>query len=79
MRLRHTILFFIGILILVACQDKKREETVSSVKEWLGKEILFPKNSVFTIRGIDRLTLSRMPPIIRLFPTLIQPDVPLAN
>ena len=55
MRLRHTILFFIGILILVACQDKKREETVSSVKEWLGKEILFPKNSVFTIRGKDTI------------------------
>ena len=55
MRLRHTILFFIGILILVACQDKKREEAVSSVKEWLGKEILFPKNSVFTIRGIDTI------------------------
>ena len=40
MRFRHTILFFIGILILVACQDKKREEAVSSVKEWMGKDFV---------------------------------------
>ena len=36
-------------------QNKKKEEAINSIKEWIGKEILFPKNSVFTIRGTDTI------------------------
>lgn len=45
-----TALFF-----FVACQNKNKEEAISSVKEWMGKEILFPQNSIFTIRGKDTI------------------------
>ena len=33
----------------------KKEEAINSVKEWMGKEILFPRNSIFTIRGKDTI------------------------
>ena len=55
MKPQYILSILASLLVVVACQDKKREEAVSSVKEWLGKEILFPKNSVFTIRGKDTI------------------------
>ena len=54
----HIISLLASLLIITACQDKKKEEAISSVKEWIGKEILFPKNSVFTIRGKDTIDFS---------------------
>lgn len=44
-----------SLLIITACQDKEKEEAISTIKQWMGKEILFPKNSVFTIRGKDTI------------------------
>lgn len=55
MKVQRIILLLISFLILFSCQNKKKEEAINSVKEWMGKEILFPKNSVFTIRGIDTI------------------------
>lgn len=55
MKPKYILSILASLLVVVACQDRKREEAVSSVKEWLGKEILFPKNSVFTIRGKDTI------------------------
>lgn len=57
MKPQYILSILASLLVVVACQDRKREEAVSSVKEWLGKEILFPKNSVFTIRGKDTIDL----------------------
>ena len=51
MKPRHAMLLLASLLIIIACQDRKKEEAVSAIKQWMGKEILFPKNSVFTIRG----------------------------
>ena len=48
------MLFF----ILLSCQDKIKKEAFNSVKAWMGKEILFPKNSVFTIRGKDTINFT---------------------
>ena len=48
-----TVLIFLG-----ACKDKKKENAINSIKEWMGKEILFPKNSVFTILGKDTVDFS---------------------
>ena len=55
MKPKHIILFLASLMIIIACQDKKKEEAISAIKEWMGKEILFPKNSVFTIRGTDTI------------------------
>lgn len=35
-------------IFLSACQDKQKEIITSLVKEWQGKQILFPENMVFT-------------------------------
>ena len=55
MKPKHIMLLLVSLLIITACQDKKKEEAVSAIKQWMGKEILFPKNSVFTIRGADTI------------------------
>lgn len=55
MKPKHIILFLASLLIITACQDKKKEEAVSAIKQWIGKEILFPKNNVFTIQGTDTI------------------------
>ena len=44
-----------SLLLVVSCQDKKKEEAFSAIKQWMGKEISFPKSSVFTIRGTDTI------------------------
>lgn len=55
MKVKLIISFLVSIFIIIACQDKKNKEAVSFVKQWMGKEILFPKNSIFTIRGVDTI------------------------
>ena len=50
---KKLLFIWIAFTFFVSCHDKKKEEAVSSVKQWVGKEILFPKNSTFTIRGKD--------------------------
>ena len=35
-------------IFLSACQDKQKEIITLLVKEWQGKQILFPENMVFT-------------------------------
>ncbi len=44
MKPKHILSFLASLLIIIACQDKKKEEAINSVKEWIGKEILFPRN-----------------------------------
>ena len=58
MKPRYILSLLASLLIITACQDKKKEEAINSVKEWIGKEILFPKNSIFTIRGKDTIDFS---------------------
>ena len=41
MKPKHIISFLASLMIITACQDKKKEEAVSAIKEWMGKEILF--------------------------------------
>lgn len=79
MKTKHILSLLASFLIITACQDKKKEEAINSVKEWIGKEILFPKSSVFTIRGIDTIDFALMLLVIKLCPTLIRLGVSLAN
>ena len=47
--MKHTIpLLVLFSSILFACQDKQTEEVRRLVSEWQGKEILFPRKTVFT-------------------------------
>ena len=41
MKPKHIISFLASLMIIIACQDKKKEEAISAIKEWMGKEILF--------------------------------------
>ena len=44
------MLFF---LCLFACKESPKEHYTNLLKEWLGKEVRFPANPVFTIQGKD--------------------------
>lgn len=51
----------IGILILFflsSCGNQKKGNIEALLKEWSGKEILFPKNSTFTVKGTDTVDFS---------------------
>lgn len=50
---KKLLFIWIALTFLVSCHDKKKEDAINSVKQWVGKEILFPKNNTFTIRGKD--------------------------
>ena len=48
------LLLYIGIIILfLSCQESRKEHINRLVKEWKKKEIVFPKNPIFTILGND--------------------------
>ena len=40
-------------LLAASCEESEKERLSRLVKEWEGKEILFPAHSVFTIQGKD--------------------------
>ena len=43
-----------GLFLFIACQNKNKEEAISSVKEWMGKEILFPRNKALRTFLLDK-------------------------
>lgn len=47
--------FLIMILCLHSCMCEKESNITKLVKEWNGKEIIFPTNSIFTILGKDTI------------------------
>ena len=54
----NRLLFYKSLLVIifplfVSCQESEKERIARLVKEWEGKEILFPTHSVFTIQGKD--------------------------
>lgn len=53
--------YLIGTLIfffLSSCGNQKKENIEVLLKEWNGKEILFPKNLTFTVKGKDTVDFS---------------------
>lgn len=49
-------MYIIVLLILFSsCQNKTKNHVIQLVREWEGKEIQFPPNSVFTIQGKDTI------------------------
>ena len=43
MKCKFFLFTFINLLF-IGCQDNSKEKMIDSVKEWMGKEILFPRN-----------------------------------
>lgn len=44
---------FLLFFLLISCEENKGERITRLIKAWEGREIIFPKNSVFTIQGKD--------------------------
>ena len=53
MKLGRFLFLLLGVLCLVSCKESEKERIARLVKEWEGKEILFPQNPIFTIQGKD--------------------------
>ena len=54
---------FIGCflcLFLISCKDAKTDAIISLLQKWDGKEILFPKSPIFTIKGKDTILYHRV-------------------
>lgn len=51
MKLKGVVVAY--LLLLVSCKDAAENQIYNVVKEWSGKELLFPESSVFTIYGED--------------------------
>lgn len=45
---RHILLLLFVFFLAESCQNQKTEDLAQMVREWQGKEILFPKDAVFT-------------------------------
>ncbi len=50
-----TMYIIVLLVLFSSCQDKAKNHVIQLVREWEGKEILFPLNSVFTIQGKDTI------------------------
>lgn len=51
--MKYLITIISVVFIAFSCVDSSHERLEEKVKQWIGKEILFPNNAVFTILGED--------------------------
>ena len=52
------IIYVIVFVCFYSCTTSPKEKITNLVLEWNGKEILFPKNAVYTVQGEDTVTFS---------------------
>ena len=45
MKPKHIISFLASLMIIIACQDKKKEEAISAVKQWMGMKSIFRRTA----------------------------------
>ena len=50
-----TMYIMVLLILFSSCQNKTKNHVIQLVREWEGKEIQFPPNSVFTIQGKDTI------------------------
>lgn len=55
--LKISFSFFCIIFVLSSCSDNKKSNLKKLVNEWQGKEIIFPRTTVFTKFGTDTVGL----------------------
>lgn len=58
MRLIRYWLLLCVVSLFVSCQETDKERLARLVNEWMGKEIVFPEHSVFTVQGKDTVDFS---------------------
>lgn len=46
---------------LISCKESKRENISNLVTEWMGREIVYPNDMVFTLWGKDTVNMDRTP------------------
>ena len=51
--MKVSCILFTLLFVLFSCQESEKERISRLVKEWDGKEIVFPDRPVFTIQGRD--------------------------
>lgn len=51
----RSIVWIMCLWLLASCSESREEAVYRLVKEWTGKEVMFPENSVFTIQGKDTI------------------------
>ena len=43
-------------MLLSSCSNlEKKRQVVSAIEQWIGKELLYPNSTIFTIQGVDTL------------------------
>ncbi len=55
MNMKHLYLIITLLLLLPSCKESNKERITRLVNEWEGKEIIFPKNPIFTRYATDTL------------------------
>lgn len=49
--MKFLILFL--LIVFSSCQNDEKQKMINLIKEWNGREILFPHSPIFTIQGED--------------------------
>lgn len=52
-----------AILLTISCNDKRKESIVRLVEQWQGREVIFPKQNIFTIQTKDTVSVDLYAPI----------------
>lgn len=52
----NTIYCLLLAVVLSSCQDSDKNFVSRLIREWDGKEIIFPTHSIFTIQGNDTVS-----------------------
>ena len=51
--MRHALVIIVAICAISSCNESPQKYYTDLLKEWIGKEVRFPDNPVFTIQGED--------------------------
>lgn len=51
--MKKTGIWLLMLCLLAACQDSDKQRLTRLVEEWEGKEVVFPRQAVFTVQGRD--------------------------
>lgn len=50
-------LLVLGMILLLSCGQSRRGNVNALLKDWLGREVFFPKEAVFTIQATDTVAV----------------------
>lgn len=56
--MKRILLILLSLIVLISCEESRRDEIARLIKEWDGKEVRFPERPIFTIQGKDTVDFS---------------------